>query len=341
MKAVYRMSSAIWAIVLLGVMICSTPIQAAEAPTLTSLSDPTIRYQTPNKPYVVLKRSEIEAVIVDNRAVDDAVLPGHLAGYSGIGSLKHAQRQKNLFVPTFSGLNFEHIHDGTIKDNLVLFEPRNAPMELRVVNSHTAELYQQATPHWGLESCTRYQLLEDGTIEMTFECVPRQRTFQNGYVGLFWASYVHQPESLDIHFKGYPADRPAAGRWIRGVTPTHGVLSAHIAGDDRREFAHDPKFPLTLVFTLSNYRYGEPWCYGVSHGMAMVFLFRPKDQIRISQSPCGGGPVSPAWDFQYFISDYQVGKRYQMVMRTMYLPYKSPEQIEQVTQTHRDALNAR
>jgi len=40
-------------------------------------------------------------------------------------------------------------------------------------------------------------------------------------------------------------------QWIRGVTPTHGELSTHLALDDNRTFAHDPNFPLTLVFNIA------------------------------------------------------------------------------------------
>ncbi|MBC8871164.1 MAG: hypothetical protein H8E44_17190 [Planctomycetes bacterium] len=315
-------------------------VQGDELPRLTTLSDTSIRYQVPDKPYVVLKQGDVEAVVVDNRAVDDDVLPGHRAGYSGIASLKHAQRRDNLFVPSYAGLNFEHIHDGTDQDRKVLFEPRNAPMELRIVDQNTAELYQKPTPTWGLESCHRYRLLDDGTIELTFECIPRRRSFHYDYVGFFWASYIHQPESLDIHFRGHDAGGPKKTRWIRGVTPAHGTFSTHVASDDKRDFSHEDDFPLTLVFNRSRYCYAEPWYFGVSHGMAMVLMFRPKDAIRLSQSPSGGGQGNPAWDFQYFAPDYEVGQRYQFVMRAMYVPYESPEQIERATQTHREALAA-
>jgi hypothetical protein len=74
--------------------------------------------------------------------------------------------------------------------------------------------------------------------------------------------------------------------------------------------------------------------------MALVLMFRPKDAIRLSQSPSGGGRGNPAWDFQYFVPDYEVGQRYQFVMRAMYVPYESPEQIERITQPNRQALAA-
>ena len=312
-----------------------------ELPRLTSLSDKSASYTHADKPYVVIKRGDVEAVIVDNRAVDDDVLPKHRAGYSGVASLTHTGRRANLFVPSYAGLNFEHIHDGTVQAHKILFEPRNAPMQLRVVDQHTVELYQAPTPHYKLESCQRYRMLEDGTIELTVECIPRAETFTNGYIGLFWASYIHQPESLDIHFKGRESDRESAARWIRGMTPAHGALSTHLAADDDRRFPHQDGFPLTLVFNRSNFRYSEPWYYGVSHGMALVLMFRPQDEIRLTQSPSGGGSGNPAWDFQCFFPDYQLGRRHQIVMRAMYVPFESPEQIERVSAPHRRALGAK
>ena len=295
-----------------------------------------------DKPYVVLERGDVRAVIVNNEAVDDDVLPGHRGGYSGVASLTHRAREENLFVPLYAGLNFEHIHDGTVQPRNILFEPRNAPMTIKQVDDHTALLHQPPTPHWKLESWLTYELLTDGAIEMTLECVPHARTFANDYIGLFFASYIHQPESLDIHFPGRPADdKTAAPRWIRGVTPAHGTFATHLAGDDDRTFEHDPDFPLTLVFNRSRYRYSQPWYYGVSGEMALVQMFRPDDRVRLSQSPSGGGQGNPAWDFQWFIPNYEVGRRYRFVMRALYLPFESQEQVIRATSRHRAALGQR
>jgi hypothetical protein len=291
---------------------------------------------------VVLKRGPVEAVIVDNSAVDDVVLKGHRAGYSGVASLKHEKRPENLFVPNYAGLNFEHIHDGTTQRREVLFEPRNAPMELRVIDPHTAELYQKPTPHWGLESCQRYHLLEDGTIELTIECVPRKRAFKNGYIGLFWASYIHKPESTDIHFRG----RAQGGgdenpRWVRASSAAHGSEAVHLGLADQRRFEHDADFPLTLVFNRSKWRFEEPWYFGTSGGMAFAQVFRAADQVRFAQSPSGGGAGNPAWDFQFFIPDYRVGQLYRFVMRAVYMPHVSPDALRRSIEPHLEALRAK
>ena len=104
---------------LLLVAIAST--FAADSPPRTSLSDASIEFTRPDKPYVILKRGGLTGVIVDNSAVDDEVLPGHRPGYHGVASLTHKSQPRNLFVPAYAGLNFEHIHYGTVQDRTVLF----------------------------------------------------------------------------------------------------------------------------------------------------------------------------------------------------------------------------
>jgi hypothetical protein len=333
-------------LVVLFVLPSIQPRDGAAAATMrsdkTTLSEKTAKFRVPETPYVTLKRGPVEATIVDNRAVDDAVLKGHRAGYSGVASLRHEKRPENLFVPAVAGLNFEHIHDGTTQPREVLYEPRNAPMELRVIDAHTAELYQKPTPHWGLESCQRFHLLEDGTIELTIECVPRKRSFKNRYVGLFWASYIHQPESGEIQFPGRAEGQKGQegeARWVRATSPKHGADAVHVAASDEREFAHDKDFPMTLVFNRSKLRFDEAWYFGTSHGMAFTQIFRSADGVQFAQSPSGGGNGNPAWDFQFFIPDYKVDQVYRIVMRAAYTPAASPEELRGTVAPHLRALN--
>lgn len=324
------------------VLMLSTSIAWAEHPfaasKITSLTNKAIKYRVTETDHVTLNRGDVTAVFVNNAAINLPELPDHRAGYNGVASLTHKNRSENLFVPIVAGLNFEHIHDGT-KDGLKeKFEPRAFPMELRIVDAYTVELYQPPTGNWKLESCGRYQLLEDGAIEYTFECIPRQGGYKHGKIGLFWASYIHQPEDKAIHFKGRLKDSNQPGEWIKAVTPQHGTDSTHPPADGNQEMWVDADFPLTLVNHPSKYEATEPWYYGISHGMAFVQMFRPQDQIWLAQSPSGGGDGNPAWDFQWFIPDYKVGEAYGFVMRAAYLPYKSQEQIEANTKKHREAL---
>lgn len=326
-----------------GCLLLSTSaVTSAEhplaAPMVTSLTNTGVRFQTPAAHWVLLERGDVRAVIVDNAAIDVPELPGHRKGYNGVASLSHRRRKDDLFVPSIAGLNFEHIHDGTTAGLKEKFEPRKFPMQLRVVDRCTVEIYQPPTGNWKLESCGRYQLLEDGTIECTFECIPRAGGFRNGYIGLFWASYIHRPEQGMISFKGRPREEAGGPRWIEASSPMHGTDSTHGPASFPALPSVNADFPLTLVNHPSKYVYTEPWYFGVSHGMAYVLMFRNRDRIWMAQSPSGGGPGNPAWDFQWFIADYRVGDAYGFVMRAAYLPYESREQIERDTRKHRESL---
>jgi len=323
----------------LFLLFAITAAHPLAAPGVTSLTNPSMKYSVPREHYVEISRGPTRIVVVDNEAIDVSALSGHRAGYNGVASLSHTKRAENLFVPEVAGLNLEHIHDGTLVVDKDRFEPRHCPMSLRVIDEFTVEVYQPPTANWQLESCGRYHLLEDGTIEYTFECIPRAETFQQKYIGLFWANYIDRPEDKAIHFLGRDKSSQDRADWLRVTSPAHGVDSTHPPEGELPELNIDPKFSLTLVNHPSRFVYAQPWYYGVSHGMAYVQMFRARDRIWFAQSPTGGGETNPAWDFQWFIPDYKVGEAYGFVMRAMYLPYESREQIEKATQKHRAELN--
>ncbi len=306
---------------------CTLSISASAAhpqavKNVTSLTNKAVTYRVPKEHYVTLKAAEITAIIVDNEAVDIPELPGHKAGYNGVASLKHRKNGENLFVPNYAGLNFEHIHDGT-KENLIeKFEPRKFPMELRVIDASTVELYQAATGNFQLESCGRYHLKQDGTIEYTFECIPRAETFQHGYIGLFWASYINAPEDKAIYFQGEPVDG-GSPRLIRAVTPQHGVESVHVAKGTTWFPKVNEDFPLTLVLNRSKFVYTEASYYGLRDDLAFTQTFPDSKNLYMVQSPSGGGQGNPAWDFEWFIPDYKVGEAYGMTMTATYGPLKN------------------
>ncbi len=287
------------------------------ADNITSLTNNSVKYQVSKTHYVTIKVGDITAIVVDNAAIDIPELPNHRAGYNGIASLKHRKNGTNLFVPSIAGLNFEHIHDGTAANLKEKFEPRKFPMELRIIDEYTVELYQPPTGNFQLESCGRYHFNEDGSIDYTFECIPRADSFAQGYIGLFWASYINAPEDKAIHFTGEPV---AGGppRKIRAVTPKHGVEAVHVPKGNKWFPPVEKTFPLSLVANRSNYVYTNPEYYGVRDGLAFTQSFRERDSIFIVQSPSGGGNGNPAWDFQWFIPKYKVGEAYGFTMHADY-----------------------
>src|SRR5438874_3445064 len=103
------------------------------------------------------RAGDLTAVIGDNAAHEQ-----HRAGYNGVWSLTHRTEPTNLFVPSVAGLNLEHIFDGDKDDKgqgtKVFFEPRNAPMSLKVISETEAELHQPPTPTFQTENWTRFKV---------------------------------------------------------------------------------------------------------------------------------------------------------------------------------------
>ena len=272
---------------------------------------------------------DLTAIIGDNASQGQ-----HLAGYNGLWSLVHRQEATNLFVPTVAGLNFEHIFDGDRfdKDNSrrIFFEPRNAPMTFRKINDESAELRQPPTPTFHLESTTRFHLVAPHFVDMTFRFRPTQHAFNHGYIGLFWASYIHGPEDKSMYFRGN-------GQWQQLCTQRHNDASTVRHAADKIDLRFSDGFPDCLMRNNSPMRFEDPFFYGHFRGMTMILMLDRTEGIRLTHSPSGGGftkelqTTNPAWDFQYILPKYEVKREYGFRARLAYRPRATrPEILREV-----------
>jgi hypothetical protein len=259
---------------------------------------------------------DLTAVIGDNAAAGE-----HRAGYNGLWSLTHRTEKTNLFVPAVAGFNLEHVFDGETLDppgqTKIFFEPRNAPMRLRRLSGHGAELHQPPTPTFHLESRTRFTLVEPDAIDVTFRCKPTQHAFRRGYVGLFWASYVNAPDDKSMYFRG-----PAG--WSQHCTPAHNALSTVRHADDKFEMTFAEGHRDCLYKSISPLRFTQPFFYGLFRNHVLVVMFDRTEGIRFTHSPSGGGAnkaadtTNPAWDFQFVLPKYDVLREYGFRARLVY-----------------------
>jgi hypothetical protein len=269
--------------------------------------------------YAEFRVSRLRCVIGNNMAVGE-----HHAGYNGVFNLYAPDLDESPFVPAYAGLNLEHYFDGhpPREERAIFFEPRVAPMTFTRINETTAELHQPATPHYGVESWTRFELKEPYYVDMTFRCIPRKPGLEGGWFGVFWASYINAPLDKSIYFLAARSnlDKPL---WTQYCTQEHGRDSTVCHESDQWSipFAGGAG---SLFSSISPLRYSAPFFYGQFRDKVLIYIFEPNPHLRFSHSPSGGGlnaekgTQNPAWDFQLLIPDYQVNTEYRLTMRLVY-----------------------
>lgn len=274
---------------------------------------------------------DLTAVIGDNEAYE-----GRRAGYNGVHRLVHRTRpDQSLFA--IGGLNLEHIFDGAQElqgDPKVFFEPRNWPMTFTKLSDGEAELHQAPTPTFFLESWTRFKLVAPHYIDVTFRFKPHQHAFRNGWIGLFWASYMNAPENKSLYFRDEKG-------WVQFGTQYHYDQSTVRHVDDKMELAFAPGTRDALFRNLSTIRFTDPLYYGISGTHVFALMFDRAEGIRFAHSPSSGGPPShpePAWDWQFTLPKYEVLKEYSYRARAIYREKCPREEILAEYTSWRDAL---
>jgi hypothetical protein len=273
-----------------------------------------------------LKASGLEAVIVDNEAWKE-----HHARYNGAALLSRGPGFTNIFHTLYGGFNLENMFDAeqeppatTTQPQNFLYEPRNILMRLHRISADTVELSQPPGPHWGIENRTRFTVREPHCIDVEFECIPRRRTARGNFVGLFWANYVNSPEDGGYYFLG--RRRPGGKlEWIRAFSKAHNDESTFLPVRSLVKVSFQRGYGSHLWSNFSPARYVYPFYYGLVQNQLFLLMFDNDRNIRFAHSPTGGG--TPAWDFQFIIPQYKVGKRYGFHARIVLKEFVSREDV--------------
>jgi hypothetical protein len=276
-----------------------------------------------------LESELLRVKVVDNEALG----PVHRRGYNGLAALSLREDSSSLFVPAYAGLNFEHIFSGDVRSfSWNKFEPRQSPMRLSRHAENRVELRQEGTAHWPLSSRIDYAL-EGNAIDFTFCATPFDDAWtKHGYIGAFFASYIHQPEEMGIHFLGMP--RGQAGRidpaWIYHLPRAHGVAANHRPAGSSWDPPLDQGFNIPLAQYHSRWEYAYPFYYGRSGDNVFIMMFAdppPGGEIRFAQSPSGAGHGNPAWDFILLKRDYTVDQEFCFAGRAVYKRFVSESDV--------------
>ncbi len=274
---------------------------------------------------VSIQKGKLTAVFMDNTDLP----PNHSKGYSGIAELYHNNQDSNVFVPSYSGFNLEHIFNG--ESPVPKFEPRLNPVYLYQKNENEILLYQKSTPVSGAESLLEFKLVAPYYIDFTFHCVLHDKKyFQHGYAGFFFANYINKPFDRNVYFQGIVDSQAnqTDGRLVAAYSEKHGFKSSHRAIKDNYDLYFAPDFSVTLANHFSDYRYTKSFFFGCFQNMVLAYFFEPSALIRFSQSPDGGGTGNPAWDFYYTIPHPETGQEYTFKGRIVYKPFANAKEID-------------
>ncbi len=282
------------------------------------------------EPTARLDTARLQVVIADNEAYGAE----HKGGYNGVAELRLGTGEaKNLFVPSYAGLNLEHIFSGDATSfGWNIFEPRRAPMHLIRHSTNRVELRQEKTEHWPLRSRLVFDVRDDA-IDLTYYGTPLSDPWdKHGYIGVFFASYINAPEDMAIQFIG--RSRPGSGdaqpRWIKHLSAKHGVAANHRPAGSNWDPPVDDGFNIDLVKGVSEFEYVYPFYFGHSGENVFVMMFErthAEGELRFAQSPSGGGKGNPAWDFVYFRHDYAVNREFSFRVRAVYRKFTSVEEV--------------
>jgi len=281
--------------------------------------------EPPYESHVKITAGDLEVEIVDNTEYE-----GHRGWYNGIAYLSHKAAPGNHFWQRVAGMNFEHIWDGEKwwEPAEALFEPRTSEIVLHRLSENSVQLHMPPSNLHKLESWTQFTVTAPHYIDMDFFCIPRAETFDRGYIGLFWASYINTTDSDEKPYYFIGAHKDSRKRqWVSWLPAAHAKGGTVRFQEEVRQISFNPDFTPMLYNSFADTLYTYPFYYGRRGTMVHIMMFDSPGAIRFSLSPSSGGPVkpgtNPAWDWQFIVHDYEVGEKYGYKARMVYKPWVS------------------
>lgn len=327
-------------LLLLLVLLSTVPGGLINAQLMSLANDTYISIQAEQDTFH-LQSDELELVIANNESYGT---DHHREGYSGISELYLRNGEsENLFRPDVAGLNYEFIFNGDSSSyGADLFEPRKSPMQIERLSANKVQLRQSRTEYWPLQSTITYEL-SGNRVEMIYEGVPLENVWdKHGYIGLFFASYISGPEQKGINFIGHTRSEPDKKQWIYHLPEQHGKDANHRPADSNWDPEFDEGFPVSLALGISDLEYLYPFYYGITGDHVLIMMFEQLDddaEMRFAQSPTGGGPDNPAWDFLYYNKAPEKGEKFSFRLAMVVKKFEGKEDvIEQYEQWSGDVV---
>ena len=297
------------------------------------------------KDFPSLKTSSFTAYIADNQA--NGI---HRWGYNGLAALIPNHSGNNLFVPTYSGLNYETIslngltdyrYEPKKEEHQSIFEPRCEPMFIESADSKQIVLVQPETAHAHVSAKITFRVEEPHYLHQSIELTFHKRFCgkdEKNHFSSLWASYMHMPpdghiymkpnweegddldgwfgitkadhQATDLQIKNLPKDTEIGAEDHLEVMKNENPLSAKEIGQVKVTNDAPMARPELLDGALSFY-------YGFCHDSQLFLqMFKQPEQthqFKLAYSPCGGGQEpgwSPAWDYVLELEDAELNKPY-------------------------------
>lgn len=317
----------------------------------------------PAREFPVLENASFSAYVADNET-----LGVHCPGYNGIASLIPRGMGNNLFVPMFSGLNYETLWLTGMPPyphhNQSLFEPRCEPMHIAEATAQQVTLVQPATSHAGVSARITFTVEEPHYLHQRIELTFHRRFCEKSVKCAFrslWASYIYLPADRHVYMK-LDQESPMMSDWVgvtkedhdtpeflmRPLPETADLTPAeHLAAMTSQPPRPDGKVPrqesspflppMVMPPVLNGPLHAY---YGFCRGDLLVLkMFRQPERFRFAYSPCGGmkEPAwNPAWDYVLALDDLKLETVYRWDLCLAVKPYAGRADIGREIERYRN-----